>query len=270
MTWRLRPGIGLARRDDDLLQLGGDPPLRAVLPDTRSVRSLLLELARGAPLDGLDAAAARVLDALVAAGLVVSADDETDRHRRRAAFSVHLDVPDGALPVLVRLLGEVGLRLSDDPATASAVLVWREGEVGRALLDRWMRSGTPHLLVRESPGATVLGPYVLPGATACLRCVDAHLGEHDPRHALVVEQLATTPPLRPADPDPALRALAAGWAVRDLTAAAEGGLPATWSATVSLAELPPRVTAYHRHLHCGCAWAEELVDRAAALLGRAV
>ena len=107
-----------------------------------------------------------------------------------------------------------------------------------ARLDDWMRSGTPHLVVREGPGGPLLGPYVVPGATACLRCVDAHLGEHDPRRALVVEQVATTPPLRPSEPDPALRALALAWAVRDLAAGAEGGVPATWSATVALGAAP--------------------------------
>ena len=88
------------------------------------------------------------------------------------------------------------------------------------------------------------------------------MGEHDPRRALVVEQVATTPPLRPAEPDPVLRALALAWAVRDLAAGAEGGVPATWSATVALGVLPPTVTTYRRHLHCGCAWAEDLVDLA--------
>ena len=38
MTWLLRPGVGLARRDADHLQLGTDPPLAAVLPDSRAVR----------------------------------------------------------------------------------------------------------------------------------------------------------------------------------------------------------------------------------------
>jgi hypothetical protein len=44
-------------------------------------------------------------------------------------------------------------------------------------------------------------------------------------------------------------------------------MPATWSATVALGELPPTVTPYRRHLHCGCAWSEELVDRAMARAG---
>jgi len=267
MTFLLRPGVGLARRDADHLQLGTDPPLVAVLPDIRAVRLLLVELAHGSPLSTLDATTAPVLDALVAAGLVVAADDVAARRDRRAACLVHLDVPDGVLPALLRLAGEAGLRPARSPADASVALVWSEGEPPRARLDEWMRAGTPHLVVREAPGGPVLGPYVVPGATACLRCVDAHPGERDPRRALVVEQVATTPPLRPFDPDPALRALAVAWAVRELATGAEGGTPATWSATVELGQLPPTVTAYRRHLHCGCAWAEELVDRALARAG---
>jgi len=97
---------------------------------------------------------------------------------------------------------------------------------------------------------------------ACIRCLDAHLGEQDPRRALVVEQLAGAPPLRAVEPDPALRALAAAWAVQDLATAADGDVPSTWSATVALGTLPPEVTAYRRHVHCGCSWAEVLVERA--------
>ncbi len=233
MTWLLRPGVGLARRDADHLQLGTDPPLAAVLPDSRAVRLLLVELAHSAPLTTLDASTAPVLDALVAAGLVVAADEVAARLDHRAGCRVHVDAPDGVLPALLRLVGEAGLRLARSPAEASVALVWSEGEPPRARLDEWMRSGTPHLVVREGPGGPLLGPYVVPGATACLRCVDAHLGEQDPRRALVVEQVATTPPLRPSEPDPALRTLAVAWAVRDLAAGAEGEMPASWSATVA-------------------------------------
>jgi hypothetical protein len=268
MTWLLRPGVGLTRRDADHLQLGTDPPLAAVLPDSRAVRLLLVELAHGSPLTTLDASTAPVLDALISAGLVVAADEVAARRDRLAGCRVHVDAPDGVLPALLRLVGEAGLRLagstSEAPSQASVAVVWREGEPPRSSLDEWMGSGTPHLVVRAAPGGPLLGPYVVPGATACLRCVDAHLGEHDPRRAFLLEQVAQTPPLRRPEPDPALRALALAWAVRDLVVAAEGGVPATWSATVAIGRLPPTVTTYRRHLHCVCAWSDDLVDQAAA------
>jgi hypothetical protein len=258
MTWRLLPGVGLARRDADRLQLGVDPPRVAVLPDRPSVRLLLVELAHGSPLSTLDPVTSRALDELVRAELVVAAEDEAVRAARRARCLVHLDVPDGVLPAALREVGTAGLGLARDPAQADVALVWAEGEVARDRLDDLMRDSTPHLVVRETLGGAVIGPYVVPGATACLRCVDAHAAESDPRRALVVEQLATTEPLRPACPDPVRRGLTLAWAVHDLTTAAEGGVPASWSATVALGALPPAVTAYRRHLHCGCAWADEL------------
>jgi hypothetical protein len=263
MTWLLRPGLRLARRDGDHLQLGVDPPLAAVLPDSPAVRLLLVELAHGSPLSTLDGVTTRALHVLASAGLVVAAEERAAQRSRRGRCRVHLDAPDGVLPGLLRLVGESGLGLSRDRDRASVALVWTEGECPRDRLDGLVRSGTPHLVVRELLDGPVLGPYVVPGATACLRCVDAHLGEDDPRRPLVVEQVATTAPLRPAEPDPALRALAVAWAARELAIAAGGGSPATWSTTVSLAALPPLVTTYRRHLHCGCAWAEELVDGAA-------
>jgi hypothetical protein len=262
MTWLLRPGIGLARRDADHLQLGVDPPLAAVLPDTPATRLLLVELAHGGPLTTLDEVTAPVLDTLVAAGLVVAEDQDSVHRERRAACVVHVDAPAEVLPAVVRLVGETGLRLSPDPAAATVALLWSEGEPPRDRLDGWMRADRTHLLVREGAAGPVVGPYVVPGRSACLRCVDAHLGEHDPRRALVVEQVAGRPPLRRAAPDPALRTMAIAWAVHDLARAADGGVPATWSATVALGGLPPVVTAYRRHVHCGCAWAEALTERA--------
>ena len=264
MTWQLRPGVGVARRDAQHLQVGSDPPLAAVLPDLPAVRLLLVELAHGSPLSTLDATTAPALDTLIAAGLVEAADEVATRLQARARSRVHVDAPDGVLAALLRLLGQAGLTLATDPDDASVALHWSEGEPPRGALDDRMRTGTPHLVVRELPGGPVLGPYVVPGATACLRCVDAHLGEADPRRGLVLEQLAATRPLRPAEPDPGLRMLTVGWTVNDLVTAAEGSRPAAWSATVALGSLPPRVTPYQRHLHCGCAWSEELVDLAAA------
>jgi hypothetical protein len=258
MTWLLRPGAGLARRDDHHLQVGVDPPHVAVLPDSDGVRRLLDELAAGGALSPLDEATTRALDTLVDVGLVVAADAEAARAARRAGCTVHLDVPGSLLPAAVRLLGEAGLTPAGRTAPAAAALVWAPGEVSRDRVDGWMRSGTPHLVVREPPQGPVLGPYVVPGATACLRCVDAAGG--DPRRPLVVEQLARAQPHRRPAPDPAARALALAWAVRDLATGAEGGTPASWSATVSLGTLPPVVTAYRRHPHCGCAWDDALTE----------
>ncbi len=260
MTWLLLPGLRLARRDADHLQLGVDAPRVAVLPDTRAVRRLVSDLAHGAPLTTLDETTAPLLTELVRAGLVVAADDEAGRRRRRDRTVVHVDAPDDVAPAALGLVREAGLSTTSTTGAGTVALVWSEGELARDRLDGWVRAGTPHLVVAELPDGPRLGPYVVPGATACLRCVDAHAGEADPRRALVVEQVATGRPLRPGRPDPALRALALAWAVHDLATAAEGGRPSTWSASVRLDAMPPTLTAYRRHLHCGCAWADAVAE----------
>jgi hypothetical protein len=259
MTWLLRPGLRLVRRDADHLQLGVDAPHVAVLPDTRAVRRLVADLTHGGPLTTLDESTTPVLSELVRRGLVVAADDEAGRRAQRGRCVVHVDAPDAVRPAALRLIDEAGLASTPIARAATIALVWSEGELARDRLDGWVRAGTPHLVVAELSDGPRLGPYVVPGASACLRCVDAHAGESDPRRSLVVEQVATGRPLRRERPDLALRTLALAWAVHDVATAAEGSRPSTWSATVRLDALPPTVTAYRRHPHCGCAWADEAV-----------
>ena len=135
------------------------------------------------------------------------------------------------------------------------------GEPSRDLLDGWLREAVPHLVVRLVEGRAVIGPFVVPGRTACLRCIDAYLAENDPAWPLLVEQYARACRADRADgiPEPvdaALAAVAVGWAVRDLESYAEGGRPSSWSTTTTLdAELSGITTrSWPTHPHCGCGW----------------
>jgi hypothetical protein len=110
-----------------------------------------------------------------------------------------------------------------------------------------------------------VGPFVVPGATACHRCVDAHLAEGDPRRSVVVEQLAG---ITATPGDAPLAALAVAWAVRDVEAYLAGRRPTTWSATVDLGlELDPRPRMWRRHPWCGCAWAHPFAPDQAVSAG---
>lgn len=239
---RLLPGLHVVRRDHRLLQVGVDPPRRAVLPDDPDVRRLLADLAAGRPAEPATPAGRRALADLAAAGLL---GEPSER-----AGSVALSGSGAAGDAAARLLREAGCEL--DPAGPVALLVVA-GEVPRPDVDAEVRAGRPHLPVGAGPHGWTVGPFVVPGRTACLRCVDAHRAEHDPRRALVVEQLAGR---QAAPPDPTLAALAAAWAVRDALTFLGGGEPATWSATVEIGQdLPPRRRTWARHPHCGCSWA---------------
>ncbi len=181
---------------------------------------------------------------------------------------------------LVGLLRAAGLRRAHDDGPAGGSVVpdaaahpstgHREvdaavlvgvGEPDRELLDGWTRSGTPSLLVRLTEGRAVVGPFVVPGTTACLRCVDAHCTDADPAWPLLVRQYAAATARDRADGapeplDPLLATLAIAWAARDLASYVDGRRPSSWSTTLSfaadLSELETR--SWLRHPGCGCTW----------------
>jgi hypothetical protein len=281
----LRPGLRVVRRDDRHLQVGIDPPHRLVAPDEPDVRRVVDDLAQGRSPEPDSPAGRRFLADLVAQDLVVAGSDlsdalaageersavsaafaqfGTDAPRRLAARSaarVDVDAPEELRRSLTRLLRASGAGQADGAADATALLVVRGGELRRDTLDPVVRAGRPHLVVMGGPAGVTVGPFVVPGLTACLRCVDAHRGESDPRRATVVEQCAQAAPRSGAEPlDPALLAMALAWAVRDLVSFVDGDQPATWSTSVALGpglELVRR--RWPRHPHCGCSWGEGLV-----------
>lgn len=271
----LRPGLTAVRRDDGHLQVGIDPPLRVVLRDQPDVRRVLDALRRGkspapgptttAVLRALDAAGALVVRAEAAtAGLPAATVDAgwawhgaEAGHRldARRSAQVSLDAPPEAGAAVRRLLHDAGLRVVDS-GLGDVHLLLDHGVVARGRVDECMRTGTPHLVVAGESGGYAVGPFVVPGASPCLRCDDARRAEVDPRRPLVVEQLARV--AAPAG-DPVALALAVAWAVRDVATWVEGDRPATWGGSVVLGPSGPAETrSITRHPHCGCAWADFL------------
>jgi hypothetical protein len=274
----LRPGLRVFRRDDTHLQVGIEEP-RVVLPDEDGVRRLLRDLENGAGLASLTPAAGLAFGRLVQAGLVVDRAELTtaaraarrvataavfaahgpgasERLESRARCRVDVDCPDPWRTTVAERLGVAGLVVAD-PAHGlpTATLLVTLGEPLRSRVDGLVRHDRTHLLVALLPDRVRLGPFVVPGTTACLRCLDAHLAEHDPRRGLVLEQLEDRDD-PPAPCDPVLAHAGLALAVRELTTYAEGDRPATWSATLTLAAdlaLPRRE--WPRHPHCGCSWA---------------
>lgn len=286
----LAPGVRLVRRDRDHLQVGLEPGRRVVVADTAEVRECVAALREGRRPDLRPPAALACCRALLEAGLVVDGDAllaalPADPDRRRAVAAlfaesggaaprllrqrsttwVSVDAPSPWRGELARLLELAGLATSPSrarsPRPPAAEVLMTIGEPGREQVDRWHRTGRPHLLVAAIGDRVRIGPFVAPGRTACLRCVDAHARDRDAAHALVLEQYAAAAESAvPAPADPALVAVGLGWAARDLLTWVDGGRPATWSATVeatSQLELTPR--RWLRHPRCGCSWAEDLV-----------
>jgi hypothetical protein len=250
---QLRRGLYVVRRDDRHLQVGVDPPWRVIAPDEPDVRRLLGDLSAGRSPRPETPEAHRVLRDLVAADMVL--DGGTSYSPRREPVAV---IGTSALVTeALRLLRAEGCPTTT--AGAGLALVLADGEARRDLVDEQVRASRPHLIVTGTARGWVVGPFVVPGRTACLRCVDAHRGERDPRRAMIVAQVGERP-LAPVDPT--LQAVVVGWAVREMLTYLDGARPATWSATVEVgADLRPRHHAWSRHPHCGCSWAGGAIIR---------
>jgi len=288
----LRPGSHVLRRDDRTLQVGLDPHTAVVLSDGAEVRGCLDLLSKAAEREAYDApetldlltASDHVLDsgALMplipgwdksqevaradVAALARSAGDDAPallqaRHGCRAGVASFGNGRSGELSDDVRrMLRAAGFRVTATGQHDLMALVG-VGEPHRERVDGWIRDGTPHLLVRLAEGGATLGPFVLPGQTACLRCLDAHHTDADPCWPLLVAQYASLtsrerPDGVPEPVDGMVATLAMAWAARDLTSFAEGRRPSTWSTTIRfdahLTSIETRT--WLRHPDCGCGW----------------
>jgi hypothetical protein len=188
-----------------------------------------------------------VLDRLVADGWVVdaAAEDRARRAARRHRPPVALDADPTLAAALARAC--TAAQLDVDPA-AGVRVVMTAGEPRRSVSDGLVRDDVPHLWVSVHARMVRIGPFVEPGRSPCLRCVDAHLGEVDPRRATVLHQLEDHSHALAAEPDPLLVTIAASAAVRDVVRRLDGEAPAFRAA--DLAASPPlrlRLGLSHHH-----------------------
>lgn len=280
-TPALRPGLRVVRREDGRLQVGFHRGERVTLPDLPAAHALLADLGQGRRPDlsspvvrhwARDLAERRlVVDreqvralmgsglprSAVAAALAQAGPGAADRLSGRTAARIGLDAPEPWRTQAATLLAEAGLVVAERSAPPTAQLVVTPGgEIPRRWLDAWMRSGLPHLVVTNVAGRVRLGPFVAPGLTACLRCLDAHGSDRDPGHGLVVEQHG---PIAGEPCDGLLLRIALACAVRDLASYVEGDVPSTWSASLTVDPgLRLQRQEWARHPRCGCAWGDWL------------
>lgn len=177
-----------------------------------------------------DAGAASSNGAALAARLTGGADD---RAGPWVSLVNHWSKPDGVRPDL----------------TVVAAEVW---ECDRVVAEGLVRADQPHLLVRVRGAGVVVGPLVVPGRTACLRCTDLTRTAADPAWPALLRQLCR---LR-SRADPAVLAWGAATAVTQVLAYLAAATPETYSATLELdaADYVTRRRVWTAHPACGCGW----------------
>lgn len=152
-------------------------------------------------------------------------------------------------PYVASLAAAAGLRVT---SRAEVVLLVTDLPGDCAPADPWVVDSRPHLAVVAVPDAVRVGPFVVPGLTACLRCVRAWSDAPDHPGRLADRPLTAGPGV-----DAGLLAVALGWAARDVATWLDGGTPSTWSATATVGvDLDPELRSWPRHPHCGCSWGE--------------
>nr|WP_279589992.1 TOMM precursor leader peptide-binding protein [Frigoribacterium faeni] len=80
------------------------------------------------------------------------------------------------------------------PAAARHVGVLVAGLVPDPVVSaEWLRRDVPHVVVRTGDRSVRVGPVVVPGATACCRCLHLHDGDRDPAWPAIAGQLLGAP-----------------------------------------------------------------------------
>jgi bacteriocin biosynthesis cyclodehydratase domain-containing protein len=128
-------------------------------------------------------------------------------------------------------------------------------EPARELADLAMHAGLPHVWAYMRDLVGVIGPFVVPGRTACLRCVDAARTEADPAWPTLL-QSAAAKPLRVAACDDVHAALVAAWATSEVALWASDVRPQTCGRVVEVPMGcgPADAVIFEPHPACGCGW----------------
>jgi bacteriocin biosynthesis cyclodehydratase domain-containing protein len=130
--------------------------------------------------------------------------------------------------------------------------------VGRHLMElraSLMRDRVPHLAVSADEAIGVVGPLVIPGRTACLRCLDLTRAERDPAWPLILAQLEGREP-NPCACDAPLAAAVAAQAAAQVLAFIDRAVAAGPVANGTLELVLPgwqwRRRTWPRHPGCSC------------------
>jgi hypothetical protein len=284
----LRPGVRLLRRDRHAFQFGLDWPGVSVVGASPVLGAVLASLDGFRDFDAVVlAAAARGVDpelcaqslqALIERGLVTDADhtrpadvheqawsawsllcgpdhDAGDVAARRRATTVGVDGSGMVAEEIRRLLPHAGVATGETGRDVDLIVLAADTEPARSRADAALHTGLPHLWASIRDCVGLVGPFVLPGASACLRCSDAARADIDPAWPTLVDEATRTAAIVPALDLPLVAAVAA-LVVHDVAVWASGLGPQTLGGIVEIPYGfgPVQRVAVDQHPQCGCGW----------------
>lgn len=220
---------------DDVVRLGARR--RAQLaPDAGVWAGVYLTEARAAAADGV---------ALVAA-----------RTRRHVLVDGAGPLADALATTLAAAgVGTVSRARGPQTPRADVHVLVRTDAVDVCEADALVATDQVHLAVLGCGDHVVVGPMVLPGRSACLRCLDLHRSDRDPAWPHVVAQLVRQGPAAAAPRETASTVLAAGLSALQVLAQLDGcAVPASVGRTLEVV-LPDGLVERRRwppHPSCGC------------------
>jgi hypothetical protein len=284
----VRPGLHLLRRDIRTLQVGLEWPGVAALVDSSAVQAVLEAVdgfrdlpgvilaaeARGVSGQAAHEAVGALLDsgALVDQATVKPSDVESagwaamwllagpgctaaDVHRVRQTARVYVEGSGRVADQVRALVVAEGLAPASSAEEASVLVLAADHEPSRQSADEALRRGVPYLCVGIRELVGLVGPFVVPGRTACLRCVDLSRAHTDPCWRTLVDAIQANPAAEPCR-TPSLVATIAGYAVQEVVTWASGAIPVSCDNVV---EVPlglglVQTVCYPLHPQCGCGW----------------
>lgn len=229
--------------------------LSALRPDAGGRRTLEARARRTVAVSGLGRLGAMVASTLATAGVGALILDD---HRvvrpidlGPGAYAL-VDVGTARDAAVRRIAATMAPSVVTDGTSDPDVVVMIEERVAnpdRAL--GLMSAGIPHLGVEIREADVVVGPFVLPGRSPCLRCIDLHRSDIDPTWPQVSLQLRAMPA---SAEETVLAVTGAAITAGQVLAALDGAQPRTAAACIEIPapDAMPRQNPTAVHPACGC------------------
>ncbi len=148
--------------------------------------------------------------------------------------------------------GSAAARPGDGAPRPDLAVLAPVGPLDPVLVAELAEAGVPHLPAAALEGFGSVGPLVLPGRTACLRCVEFHRRDRDPGRAMVCARLGGYPAGEAAG-GTVLATLVAAYTAGQVLAFVEGRASHLIGSSV---DIPPgsrrRKRSWKPHPECGC------------------